>query len=61
MCIRDRLNDVELPYLCPLIEEELPLDPAFVKATHTAWKHLIRDPLIYDLVRADSKERDLVK
>lgn len=55
------LNDVELPYLCPLIEEELPLDPAFVKATHTAWKHLIRDPLIYDLVRADSKERDLVK
>ncbi|WP_424959827.1 hypothetical protein [Ihubacter sp. mB4P-1] len=55
------LNDVELPYLCPLIEDELPLSPAFVKATLTCWKHLIRDPLIYDLVRQDSKERDLVK
>lgn len=59
-------NDIELPYQCPLIEEEFPLDPNFIKATYTCWKHLIRDPLIYDLVKQDSEyrilaERDLDK
>ena len=29
----------------------------FVKATYTVWAHLIRDPLIYDLVEMDSKRR----
>ncbi len=52
------LNDGELPYLCPLIEEEIELSPDFVKATYTCWKHLIRDPLIYDLVREDSEYRE---
>ena len=59
-------NDIELPYQCPLIEEEFPLDPNFIKATNTCWKHLIRDPQIYDLVKQDSEyrilaERDLDK
>lgn len=59
-------NGIELPYQCPLIEEEFPLDPNFIKATYTCWKHLIRDPLIYDLVKQDSEyrilaERDLDK
>lgn len=49
-------NDNELPYLCPLIEEEIPLNDDFVKATHTVWGHLIEDPLIYDLVWMDSEE-----
>lgn len=49
-------NDTELPYCCPMIEEETELDPRFVKATYTVWKHLIRDPLIYDLVREGSSE-----
>lgn len=49
-------NDNELPYLCPLIEEEIPLNDSFVKATHTAWKHLLRNPGIYDLIWADSEE-----
>ncbi len=49
-------NDNELPYLCPLIEEEIPLNDSFVKATHTAWKHLLRDHRIYDLIWADSEE-----
>lgn len=49
-------NDNDLPYLCPLIEDEIPLNDSFVRATHTVWKHLIRDPRIYDLVQADSEE-----
>ncbi len=55
-------NDNELPYLCPLIEEEIPLNDDFVKATHTVWKHLIEDPLIYDLVWMDSEElREMIE
>ena len=52
------LNDTELPYSCPLIDEQMELTPEFIKATHTVWKHLIRDPLIYDLVKEDSEYRD---
>ena len=52
------LNDSELPYNCPLIEREMELTPEFVQATYTAWKHLIRDPLIYDLVKEDSEYRE---
>ena len=29
-----------------------------MKATLTVWKHLIRDPLIYDLVKMDSEMRE---
>lgn len=50
-------NDTDLPYCCPMIEEETELDEVFIKATLTVWKHLIRDPLIYDLVKMDSEER----
>ncbi len=49
------LSPQELPYQCPLITEKMTLQEAFVKATYTVWKHLIRDPLIYDLVKMDSK------
>ena len=51
-------NDEDLPYSCPLIEEEIPLNDDFVRATYTVWAHLIRDPLIYDLVEMDSRTRD---
>ena len=47
-----------LPYHCPLIEEEIPLNDDFVKATYTVWKHLIKDPLIRDLVIMDSRARE---
>jgi hypothetical protein len=47
----------ELPYECPLAEGEVPLNEDFIKATYTAWSHLIRDPLIYDLVELDSQYR----
>ena len=49
-------DDNELPYFCPLIEEEIPLNDSFVKATRTVWKHLLRDRRIYDMVAADSEE-----
>ena len=52
-------NDYDLPYACPMIEDEIELDERFVKATYTAWKHLIRDPLIYDMVWGDSRARDM--
>ncbi|MBQ1471266.1 MAG: hypothetical protein IIZ34_02785 [Eubacterium sp.] len=51
-------NDQELPYDCPLIDEEMPLEESFVRATYTAWSRLIRDPLIYDLVKMDSEARE---
>ena len=52
------LSPVELPYTCPLIEEKTELEPRFIKAVYTVWKHLLRDPLIYDLVEYDSSDRD---
>ena len=42
-----------------MIEEETELDERFVQATFTVWKHLIRDPLIYDMVWGDSRGRDM--
>ena len=56
--LRMVMNDYDLPYACPMIEDGMELDERFVKATRTAGKHLIRDPLIYDLVWAESRERD---
>ena len=49
-----------LPYACPLVSQRQahPLSPAFLKATYTVWKHLIRDPLIFDMVDLDSQIRE---
>lgn len=49
--------DLELPYICPLIEAKMELSPSFLKATYTVWRRLIKDPLIYDLVAFDSAFR----
>ena len=51
-------NDVELPYRCPLIDDEIPLEDEFVEATQAAWEMLIRDPKIREIVREDSIERE---
>lgn len=51
-------NDIDVPYRCPLIDGEVPLNDDFVQATQTVWEHLIRDPKIYDLVREDSIRRE---
>ncbi|MBQ9550198.1 MAG: hypothetical protein IJU87_05225 [Lachnospiraceae bacterium] len=52
-------NVSELPYTCPLIKERMQLNPDFVKATYTVWKHLVRDPLILDLIEQRSIDRML--
>lgn len=44
-------DDTALPYSCPLIESRAQLSEDFVQATRTVWKHLIKDPLIYDFVK----------
>lgn len=51
-------NTVQLPYTCPLIDKKMELTSAFIRATYTVWKHLITDPLIYDLVIQDSEDRE---
>jgi hypothetical protein len=48
----------ELPYSCPLIDEDIKLSKRFVRATFSAWFHLLRDPLIYDLIAYDSALRN---
>ncbi|MCI8646660.1 MAG: hypothetical protein HFE76_07640 [Firmicutes bacterium] len=48
----------QIPYTCPLIEENMELTDSFIQATYTVWKHLIRDPLIFDLVLMDSQDRE---
>ena len=47
----------QLPYSCPLISDKIKLNDDFLKANYTVWKHLLRDPLIYDLVEMDSQYR----
>lgn len=51
------LSTSELPYICPLISEKTELNQEFIQATYTVWKRLIKDPLIFDLVEMDSKDR----
>ena len=40
----------QLPYTCPIIEQNMPIHDDFYKATYTVWMHLLRDPRIMDLV-----------
>ena len=49
-------DNTRLPYSCPLIESGAALSPDFVQATTTVWKHLIRDPLIRDLVKMNTEQ-----
>lgn len=49
------MNVDDLPYECPLLEDEIELQEDFVQATYIAWKHLVRDPLISDMVKMDSE------
>ncbi len=43
-------EDEKLPYICPIIEQNMPIHDDFYKATYTVWMHLLRDPRIMDLV-----------
>lgn len=48
-------SHADTPYVCPLIAEQMPLNERFYRANMTVWKRLIKDPLIYDLVKLDSE------
>ena len=50
-------DDTALTYVCPLIESEAALQEEFVRVTYENWKILMTDPLIADLVRAESDRR----
>lgn len=54
------ISPLDLPYSCPLIKDSIKLEDKFIKANYTVWKRLIKDPLIYDLVKMDSSERGLI-
>ena len=43
-------NDEDLPYVCPLIEQNAPIHDDFYKATYTVWSHLLKDRRIFDLI-----------
>ena len=43
-------NDDELPYTCPVIENNMPIHDDFYKATYTVWTHLLQDKRIFDLI-----------
>ena len=43
-------NDEDLPYSCPIIEQNMPIHDDYYKATYTVWSHLLRDRRIRDLV-----------
>lgn len=52
------LNEDLLPYKCPLVHQDYELKGDFIKATYSAWKRLIQDKRIFDLVEEDSRFRD---
>ena len=52
------LNTDILPYKCPLVHQRFKLNQDFLEATYSAWKRLILDKRVYDLVEDDSRFRD---
>lgn len=52
------LDETEFPYECPIIRDYIKLNDDFINVTYEIWKMLISNPLVYDLVDMDSKDRD---
>lgn len=52
------LDETEFPYECPIIRDHIKLNANFINVTYEIWKMLISNPLVYDLVDMDSKDRD---
>lgn len=50
---------LDLPYRCPLIRESVDLSRDFIHAVASTWRLLLRDSLIRDLVKFDSRQREL--
>ena len=52
------LDETEFPYECPILRDNIKLNDEFINVTYEVWKILIRNPLVYDLVDMDSKDRE---
>ncbi len=52
------LDETEFPYECPILRDHIKLNDDFIKVTYEVWGILIRNPLVYDLVDMDSKDRE---
>ena len=52
------LDKTEFPYVCPIIRDHIKLNDDFIKTTFEVWSILIRNPLVYDLVDMDSRQRE---
>ena len=50
-------NDMDLPYLCPLIEDEVELDKDWLATVYDVWQTLLEDPMVHDMVAMDSLDR----
>lgn len=55
LLIYETLN---LPYKCPLITSNITLQAKFIHTTEVAWKILLKDERIHDLVKQDSRDRE---
>ena len=51
------LNDMDLPYHCTIVDDNIELSIEFKQKTWEVWNILIADDKILDLVAADSAER----
>jgi hypothetical protein len=47
-----------LPYVCPLIEDNIELRPDFIEVVAECWQELLKDSAIRDLVEMDSRDRE---
>ena len=52
------LDETEFPYVCPIIHDHIKLNANFINVTFEIWQMLIRNPLVYDLVDMDSRDRE---
>ncbi len=52
-------DNMELPYVCPLLAQQAALREDFMETTLAVWEMLCTDRQIYDIVRKDSRERRL--
>ena len=51
-------DESEFPYKCPIVNDHIKLNEDFVEVTYEIWMALISNPLVYDLVDMDSRQRD---
>ena len=51
-------DESEYPYVCPLVNENKKLNEDFINETYDVWSMLIKNPIVYDLVKTDSRRRN---